>query len=150
MENFSTLFLNSRSHDSKMIQLNPPRQNLPLHAVPFPLNPRLQAQLNDPIVSWQVAFGWHGFPRVHSFISKMTMQILVIIKGLKVTLYHVHFVLFLIKSILALYHNLHVKELYCSFHDTRISRFLPVYTAQICLQKKTLSSCISVALKHAN
>ena len=44
---------------------------LPVHVKPSPVNPVLQLQMNDPSVSVQFAFVWHGADTVHSFMSKM-------------------------------------------------------------------------------
>ena len=44
--------------------------NIPVQWVPFPLNPDIQAQVNEPIELVQVAFSWHPpFPVLHSLTS---------------------------------------------------------------------------------
>ena len=49
--------------------------NKPSQKVPFPKNPELHEQLNDPILLRHVEFSWQSLvPSVHSFISKKIIK----------------------------------------------------------------------------
>ena len=55
-------------------EINAANKNIPAHAVPFPKNPLLQAQVKDPALLAHVAFWWQLWvPSEHSLLSTKSL-----------------------------------------------------------------------------